>query len=105
RSSFDAVDDTEQIDTQLGTSRRFRLLLERPHPHQAGIVDENIDRTEIAADGVEEVGEGFGVGDVESVRMQAMLLGGLPRGGMIRIADGDLSACGGETAGDRLPDS
>ena len=53
-----AVDDGVEVELELADRGRVRLLLERADRHDPGVVDDDVDRAELALDPVERGGEG-----------------------------------------------
>ena len=63
-----AGDDAVEVDVDLAAHRVLALLDERRHRHDPGVVDDHVERAELALGLVEEGGEGGAVGDVERQR-------------------------------------
>src|SRR5205814_1294808 len=63
-----AVDDAEQVHVDLAASDLIGLLVERPDPVDAGVVDDDVERAIGVLGCVEEGGERVAVGDVERGR-------------------------------------
>src|SRR5262249_22894827 len=60
-----ADDDAVDVDVELALDRIVGLLGERRYRHDPGVVDDDLERAELALGGVEEAGEGAAIGDVK----------------------------------------
>ena len=102
-----AVEDGVEVELELADRGRVRLLLERADRHDAGVVDDDVDRAEAGLDVVERGREGGPVRDVEGEpdRPAADLGGGLLGDGAVEVRDRDAHALAGERVGERLADA
>ena len=101
-----ADDDAVDVDVELAADRVVRLLDERRHRHDPGVVDDHVDRAELAFGGVEEGGEGTAVGDVERQRDRAaaQARGRLLGQRQVEVADRDAAALADQRRRRRLAD-
>ena len=83
-----------------------RLLGERRHRHDPGVVDDDVERAELALGLVEEGGEGVAVGDVERQRDRAaaQLRRRLLGQRQVEVADRDAAALADQRRRRRLAD-
>jgi hypothetical protein len=63
-----AVNDGMKVDVELASDRGHRLVVELDDGHDAGVVDQNVDRAEDVLDLVQERGETSVLGDVRRRR-------------------------------------
>ncbi|KDQ04011.1 hypothetical protein EN35_35750 [Rhodococcus qingshengii] len=83
-------DHAEDVDLDDASGHGVVLVDDPSDRHDARIVDQHVDRAEFTFDGVEEVEERGGVGDVEAPeRADAQILGCSRESGFVDVADRD----------------
>jgi hypothetical protein len=102
-----ADDRAVQVDRELAACDFIGLLVERPDPVDACVVDHHLERTVARAGGIEERGELRRHPDIQVERERS--LADLARRrlgpGEVDVADGDQCARGGQPPRDRAPDA
>ena len=87
---FGSRDHAEDVDLDDASGHGVVLVDDPSDRHDARIVDQHVDRAEFTFDGVEEVEERGGVGDVEAPeRADAQILGCSRESGFVDVADRD----------------
>ena len=99
-------DHPVEVDVDGAPRGEVVLVEEAADRHDAGVVDEHVQRPELLLGGVEKTGEGVAVGHVEWQRhgTRAELVGGPLRRGEVHVADRDAHAGLQERARGRPPD-
>src|SRR4051812_15596047 len=88
-----AQDHAVNVDVQNASGDGVRLVDDPTYRHDAGVVDQHVDRPELALDLVEEIGERTGVGDVElAVHREAEVGSRLLHCRLVDVADRNLGA-------------
>ncbi len=89
-----AEDHAVEVDVDLALGRQVVLVDEAADLHDPGVVDQHVERAELALGLVEEGREGLALGHVERQRdgARAELIGGGARGVEVDISDRDLHA-------------
>ncbi len=87
-----AEDHAVEVDVDHANRREVVLVDEAPDLHDAGVVDQHVERAELLLGGCEECVERVSVGHVERQRDRARseLGGGLTGGVVVDVADRDL---------------
>jgi hypothetical protein len=100
------VDDGVDVELQLADDGRLVLVLERAERHDAGVVDQDVERPEPPLDLVEQRGEGRPVGHVERKGdgRGAQSVGHGCGGGGVEVGDRHPGPAAGRGAGDRGAD-
>ena len=85
-----AADDehTLDIDPQHRLKRLERRVERRPHPGDAGIVDQQVDLPEAVEDGIDGAPDLVGRGDIGRERETAEFAGDRLRGGAVAVEHG-----------------
>ncbi len=100
-----AVDHAAQVDVDLQVADAVRLVEEGAHRHDAGVVDQHVDRPAGLAHRVEEAAERGRLAHVQRRGVGAEGPRRLHRQLRIDVADAHLRALGGERAGDGQADT
>jgi hypothetical protein len=93
RRQFAAQDHAVDVDVQNAPGDGVGLVDDLADGHDARVVDQDVDRAELALYLVEEIRERIPVCDIEfAVHVQAQVGAGLLHGRLVDVADGHLGA-------------
>lgn len=93
RRQLATQDHPVDVDVQDSAGYRVWFVDNPPHGHDAGVVDQHVDRAELALDGVEESRKRIRVGDIEfAVHVEVEIGTRLFRHRLIDVADRDLGS-------------
>ncbi|CKT20317.1 Uncharacterised protein [Mycobacterium tuberculosis] len=93
RRQLATQDHPVDVDVQDSAGYRVWFVDNPPHGHDAGVVDQHVDRAELALDGVEESRKRIRVGDIEfAVHVEVEIGTRLFRHRLIDVADSDLGS-------------
>src|SRR3982074_3048165 len=88
-----AQDHAVDVDVQNASGAGVRLVDDPTYRHDAGVVDQHVDRSELALDLVEEIGERTGIGDVKlAVHLETEVGSRLLHCRLVDVADRNLGA-------------
>ena len=96
-----AEDHAVHVHVELAAAPAVVLVQERPDVHDAGVVDQDVDRADLALDPLQECGERVAVGDVERRAERSARLG---REVGVEVADRHAGPAGHQRTGRRETD-